>query len=54
MADYKKMFEKILHDNGMPIDENAVRTEFNELVKNEGLITNTSKYSPFWRLFNAV
>lgn len=54
MADYKKMFEKILHDNGMPIDENAVRTEFNELVKNEGLITNTSKYSPFWRLVSAI
>lgn len=54
MADYKKMFEKILHDNGIPIDENAVRTEFNELVKNEGLITNTSKYSPFWRLISAI
>ena len=54
MADYKKMFEKILHDNGMPIDENAVRTEFNELVKNEGFITNTSKYSPFWRLVSAI
>lgn len=54
MADYKKMFEKILHDNGMPVDENAVRTKFNELVKNEGFITNTSKYSPFWRLVSAI
>lgn len=54
MADYKKMFEKILHDSGMPIDENAVRTKFNELVKNEGFITNTSKYSPFWRLVSAI
>ena len=54
MADYKKMFEKILHDNGMPIDENAVKTDFVNLVKNEGLITNTSKYSPFWRLISAI
>lgn len=54
MADYKKMFEKILHDNGMPIDENAVKTDFVDLVKNEGLITNTSKYSPFWRLVSAI
>lgn len=54
MADYKKMFEKILHDNGMPIDENAVKTDFVNLVKNEGLITNASKYSPFWRLISAI
>lgn len=54
MADYKKMFEKILHDSGMPIDENAVKTNFVELVKNEGFITNTSKYSPFWRLISAI
>lgn len=54
MADYKKMFEKILHDNGMPIDENAIKTDFVDLVKNEGLITNTSKYSPFWRLISAI
>lgn len=54
MADHKKMFEKILHDNGVPVDENAVRTKFNELVKNEGFITNTSKHSPFWRLVSAI
>lgn len=54
MPDYKKMFEKILHDNGMPIDENAVQSEFNELVRSEGLITNTSRYSPFWRLISAI
>ena len=54
MADYQKMFEKILNDHGMPIDENAVKTDFVDLVKNEGLITNTSKYSPFWRLVSAI
>lgn len=54
MPDYRKMFEKILHDNGLPIDENAVQSEFNELVRSEGLITNTSRYSPFWRLISAI
>ena len=54
MVDYQKTFEKILHDHGMPIDENAVRSEFEELAKAEGLITNTSKYSPFWRLILAI
>ena len=54
MPDCKKMFEKILHDNGMPVDENAVQSEFNELVRSEGLITNTSRYSPFWRLISAI
>lgn len=54
MPDYRKMFEKILHDNGMPVDENAVQSEFNELVRSEGLITNTSRYSPFWRLISAI
>lgn len=52
--DYQKMFEKILHDHGMPIDENAARREFEELTKTEGLITNTSRYSPFWRLISAI
>lgn len=54
MADYQKMFEKILNDHGMPVDENAARKEFEELTKAEGLITNTSKYSPFWRLMSAI
>lgn len=54
MADYQKIFEKILNDHGMPVDENAVKNEFEKLVKDEGLITNTSKYSPFWRLLSAI
>lgn len=54
MTDYHKMFETILHDHGMPSDENAVKKEFEKLVKDEGLITNTSKYSPFWRLISAI
>lgn len=54
MTDYQKMFEKILNDHGMPVDENAARKEFEEITKEEGLITNTSKYSPFWRLISAI
>lgn len=54
MVDYQKIFEKILNDHGMPVDENAVKNEFEKLVKDEGLITNTSKYSPFWRLLSAI
>lgn len=54
MADYQKIFEKILNDHGMPVDENAVKNEFEKLVKDEGLITNRSKYSPFWRLLSAI
>ena len=54
MADYEKMFEKILIDSGMPMDENAVKAEFEQIAKEEGLITNTSKYSPFWRLMMSI
>lgn len=54
MADYQKIFEKILNDHGMPVDGNAVKNEFEKLVKDEGLITNTSKYSPFWRLLSSI
>lgn len=54
MTDYQKMFEKILNDHGMPVDENAARKEFEEITKEEGLITNTSKFSPFWRLISAI
>lgn len=47
-------FEKVLKDNGMPITETEIRTEFDEIVKSENLITNRSKMSPFWRLINAL
>ena len=47
-------YEKALTESGMPITQDEVNTKFNELVTAEGLITNTSKMSPFWRLIQAI
>ncbi|HFF8940290.1 baseplate J/gp47 family protein [Serratia marcescens] len=47
-------FEASLHEGGMPVTEEQVRAEFDAIVKQEGLITNTSKMSPFWRLITAI
>ncbi|MEB2410381.1 baseplate J/gp47 family protein [Enterobacter asburiae] len=50
----KADFEKVLQDAGMPVTEEAVKAEFNRLVKAEGFVTNTSRMSPFWRLVTAL
>lgn len=47
-------FENIVKNSGMPITEDEVRTRFNAVVADEGLITNTSRMSPFWRLITAI
>lgn len=47
-------YEKILSDSGMPTSPDAVRVEFEKLVKAEGIITNTSRMSPFWRLITQI
>lgn len=47
-------YEKILSDHGMPTTEIQIRDEFNTIVKSAGLITNTSRMSPFWRLITAI
>lgn len=47
-------YESILAEQGMPVTEEQVRDEFNEIVKDAGLITNTSRMSPFWRLITAI
>ncbi|MDT3252749.1 baseplate J/gp47 family protein [Serratia sp. root2] len=47
-------FEASLHEGGMPVTEEQARAEFDTIVKQEGLITNTSKMSPFWRLITAI
>ncbi|RTP98392.1 hypothetical protein EKN38_21325 [Enterobacter sp. WCHEn045836] len=47
-------YESILADQGMPTTEGQVRDEFNAIVKESGLITNTSRMSPFWRLITAI
>lgn len=47
-------YEQALSDAGMPVTAQAVNDKFQQLVTAEGLITNTSKMSPFWRLINAI
>lgn len=50
----KPDFQKVLQDAGMPVTEDAVRAEFNRIVADEGMITNTSRMSPFWRLVTSL
>lgn len=47
-------FTEVLKQNGVPVTADAVRQEFDSIVKAEGLITNTSRMSPFWRLITAI
>lgn len=47
-------FEEVVKASGMPTTEDEVRTRFNAVVADEGLITNTSQMSPFWRLITAI
>ncbi len=47
-------FEEVLKDSGMPVTEDDVQARFNAIVTGEGLITNTSRMSPFWRLVTAI
>lgn len=47
-------FEEVVKASGMPTTEDEVRTRFNAVVADEGLITNTSRMSPFWRLITAI
>lgn len=47
-------FKQILADAGLPVEEEQIRQEFNSLVEEENLVTNTSRMSPFWRLITAI
>lgn len=47
-------YEQVLKDSGMPTTKLAARQKFDELVEEEGLITNTSNMSPFWRLIKTI
>lgn len=47
-------FEDVLKASGMPVTETEVRSRFEAIVTGEGLITNTSRMSPFWRLITAI
>lgn len=47
-------FEEVVKASGMPTTEDEVRTRFDAVVADEGLITNTSRMSPFWRLITTI
>lgn len=47
-------FEAALRAGGMPTTEPEIKAAFQAVVDEEGLITNTSKMSPFWRLITAI
>ncbi|WP_288467760.1 baseplate J/gp47 family protein [uncultured Enterobacter sp.] len=47
-------FEEVVKASGMPTTEDEVRTRFDAVAADEGLITNTSRMSPFWRLITAI
>lgn len=47
-------FEEVVKASGMPTTEEEVRTRFNAIADDEGIITNTSRMSPFWRLITAI
>ncbi|WP_409500193.1 baseplate J/gp47 family protein [Mannheimia glucosida] len=47
-------FKTLLADTGLPIEEGQIIQEFESLVEQENLITNTNRMSPFWRLVTAI
>ncbi len=47
-------FDAVVKQSGMPTTAEELRTRFNAIVAEEGLITNTSRMSPFWRLVTAL
>lgn len=47
-------FKQMLAESGLPTEETQIRQEFERLTAEEGLITNTSRMSPFWRLITAI
>lgn len=47
-------FEAVVKESGMPVTADALRNQFNAIVAEEGIITNTSRMSPFWRLITAI
>ncbi|ELF4661564.1 hypothetical protein RNG78_000001, partial [Salmonella enterica subsp. enterica serovar Muenster] len=47
-------FEEVVKASGMPVTEEEIRDRFNAIATEEGIITNTSRMSPFWRLVTAI
>ncbi len=51
----EKEFKTALETGGLPIGNDKLKTEFNNIAKSINLeITNSSSYSPFWQLLTAV
>lgn len=47
-------FEQVLNDSGMPSTEAEITAAFKSTVQAEGVVTNTSRMSPFWRLISKI
>lgn len=47
-------FREMVEESGIPTTEEGIKQNFEALTEKEGFITNTSPYSPFWRLIKAV
>ncbi|HAK3332765.1 TPA: hypothetical protein H2A59_003272 [Salmonella enterica] len=47
-------FKKILRDSGMPVEKEDVHAALQEAADEAGLITNTSRMSPFWRIIKLM
>ena len=47
-------FKALLEESRIPTTEAGIKQEFEQLTAQENFITNTSPYSPFWRLVTAV
>ena len=48
-------FEELLNQAGIPITEDAIKAEFQKEVEAQGaIVSNDSKYSPFWRLVTSI
>lgn len=51
----KALFENMLREADVPVDEADMEARWRKINEDEGsLITNDSKWSPFWRLITAI
>ncbi|AYC17717.1 hypothetical protein DZA65_00811 [Dickeya dianthicola] len=47
-------YEQVLKEAGMPVTAETVTEQFQAQVTASGLVTNTSRMSPFWRLISVM
>lgn len=50
----KPDYRALLDDAGLPGTEKEIQAKFQAVADDEGLVTNTSLMSPFWRLISAI